>query len=65
LSSCNGLRNSQKFHGKVTLLLDVSGLARPTTEGVAEVFNGTYHVTGGSGGMNPFMHGTGTINGSL
>ena len=52
-------------NGKKTLLIDVSGLACPTTEGAATVFNGTYHVTGGTGGKNPFTTGTGTINGSL
>jgi hypothetical protein len=51
--------------GKVTLLIDISGLACPTTEGVATVFNGAYHVTGGSGGTKPFTTGTGAINGSL
>ena len=51
--------------GTVTLLIDVSGLACPTTEGAAEVFNGTYHVTGGTGGKNHFTTGTGAINGSL
>jgi hypothetical protein len=56
------LKNS---NGKVTLLMDVTGLACPTTEGAAEVFNGTYHVTGGSGGKTPATHGTGSINGSL
>ena len=52
-------------NGKKTLLIDVSGLACPITEGAATVFNGTYHVTGGTGGKNPFTTGTGTINGSL
>jgi hypothetical protein len=52
-------------NGKVQLLIDVSGLACPTAEGAAEVFNGTYIVTGGSGGKNPATHGTGAINGSL
>jgi hypothetical protein len=51
--------------GNVTFFIDVSGLACPTTEGAAEVFNGTYHVTGGTGGKNPFTTGTGAINGSL
>ena len=49
-------------NGKTTLLIDVSGFSCPTT-GVAQVFNGTYHVTAGSGG--PFTTGTGAINGSL
>jgi hypothetical protein len=56
------LKNS---NGKVTLHMDVTGLACPTTEGAAEVFNGTYHVTDGSGGKNPASHGTGSVNGSL
>src|SRR5882672_8823865 len=51
-------------NGKSTVLIDVSGLACPTTEGAATVFNGTYHVTSGSGGQN-FTAGTGAINGSL
>jgi hypothetical protein len=52
-------------NGKNKILIDISGLACPTTEGVAQTFNGTYHVTGGSGGGNPFTTGTGAINGSL
>jgi hypothetical protein len=60
-----GFGSIKSSNGKVTLLIDVSGLACPTTEGAAEVFNGTYHVTGGSGGKNPFTTGTGAINGSL
>ncbi len=53
-------------NGKTTILIDVSGLACPTTDGVAEVFNGTFHVTGGTGhGGKPFTTGTGAINGSL
>jgi hypothetical protein len=52
-------------NGKSTVLIDISGLACPTTEGAATVFNGTYNVTSGTGGKNPFMTGTGAINGSL
>lgn len=52
-------------NGKSTVLIDVSGLTCPTTEGAAQVFNGTYHVTGGTGGKKPFTTGTGAINGSL
>jgi hypothetical protein len=60
-----GFGSIKSSNGKTTLLIDISGLACPTTEGAAEVFNGTYHVTGGSGGKNPFTTGTGAINGSL
>jgi len=52
-------------NGKVSLNMDITGLACPTTEGAAQVFNGAYIVTGGSGGKNPATHGTGAINGSL
>jgi hypothetical protein len=52
-------------NGKSTVLMDISGLTCPTTEGAATVFNGTYHVTGGTGGKKPFITGTGAINGSL
>ena len=52
-------------NGKSTVLMDISGLACPTTEGAATVFNGTYHVTGGTGCKKPFITGTGAINGSL
>src|SRR5712664_974650 len=41
-------------NGKSTVLMDISGLTCPTTEGAATVFNGTYHVTGGTGGKKPF-----------
>jgi hypothetical protein len=60
-----GFGSIKNSNGKVTLSLDISGLACPTTEGAAEVFNGTYHVTAGSGGKNPFTTGTGALNGSL
>jgi hypothetical protein len=60
-----GFGSIKSSNGKTTLLIDVSGLACPTTDGVAEVFNGTYHVTSGTGGKNPFTTGTGAINGSL
>jgi hypothetical protein len=60
-----GFGSIKNSNGKLTLLLDISGLACPTTEGAAEVFNGTYHVTAGSGGKNPFTTGTGALNGSL
>jgi hypothetical protein len=60
-----GFGTIKSSNGKTTLLLDISGLACPTTEGAATVFNGTYHVTGGSGGKTPFTTGTGAVNGSL
>jgi hypothetical protein len=60
-----GFGSIKNSNGKVTLSIDISGLACPTTEGAAEVFNGTYHVTAGSGGKKPFTTGTGAINGSL
>jgi hypothetical protein len=52
-------------NGKKTLLIDISGLFCPTADGAANVFNGTYNVTSGTGGKNPFTTGTGAINGSL
>ena len=52
-------------NGKSTVLIDISGLSCPTADGTANVFNGTYNVTSGTGGKNPFTTGTGTINGSL
>jgi hypothetical protein len=51
-------------NGKSTILIDVSGLACPTSDGLAEVFNGTYNVTTGTG-KKAFTNGTGAINGSL
>ena len=52
-------------NGKRTVLIDISGLACPTTEGAATVFNGTYNVTSGTGGKTPFTKGTGAVSGSL
>jgi len=52
-------------NGKSTVLIDISGLACPTADGTANVFNGTYTVTSGTGGKKPFTTGTGAINGSL
>src|SRR5271163_2085958 len=49
-------------NGKSTILIDVSGLACPTSDGLAEVFNGTYNVTTGTG-KKAFTNGTGAING--
>jgi hypothetical protein len=60
-----GFGTINSSNGKSTLLIDVSGLACPTTENAAETFNGTFHVTGGTGGKSPNTHGTGSINGSL
>jgi len=60
-----GFGTIRSSNGKNTLLIDISGLACPSTEGAAQTFNGTYHVTGGTGGSNPFTTGTGAINGSL
>lgn len=53
--------------GKLTVSMDVSGLACPTADGDAEVFNGAYFVTNGTapGVQKPFTTGTGSLNGSL
>lgn len=51
-------------NGKSTILIDVSGLACPTSDGLTQVFNGTYNVTTGTG-KKAFTSGTGAINGSL
>jgi hypothetical protein len=52
-------------NGKSTVLIDISGLSCPNADGTANVFNGTYNVTSGTGGKKPFTTGTGAINGSL
>jgi hypothetical protein len=51
-------------NGKSTILIGVSGFACPTSDGLTEVFNGTYNVTTGTG-KKAFTNGTGAINGSL
>jgi hypothetical protein len=53
------LRNSK---GTVTVTFDVTGLSCPSVDGRANVFNGSYWVTGGSGTLTT---GTGALNGSL
>jgi hypothetical protein len=47
--------------------MDVSGLACPTADGAAEVFNGTYFITGGTtpGAQKALSTGDGTINGGV
>ena len=52
-------------NGKKTLVMDISGLSCPNADNTANVFNGTYNVTSGTGGKTPFATGTGAINGSL
>jgi hypothetical protein len=62
-----GLAMLSNTTGKLTVSMDVSGLACPTADGAAEVFNGTYFVTGGTapGDRGAFTTGTGTFNDSL
>jgi hypothetical protein len=65
--SCNpaaGNGTIKNSSGKTQLSLVVSGLECPTV-GIADVFNGTYVIAGGSGGKySATTGGTGTINGS-
>ncbi len=67
ISSCNpaaGFGTLKNVKGTTILSLAISGLECPTV-GVADVFDGTYVITNGSGGkFSAKTGGTGTINGS-
>jgi hypothetical protein len=67
IDSCNpatGTGTIKNSKGKISLTMDISGLECPTL-GTADVFNGTYVLTGGSGGKySSATGGTGAINGS-
>ncbi len=61
-----GFGTLSSSNGKTTISIDISGLACPTADSSAELFNGTFTVTGGTGhGNKPFTGGTGAMNGSL
>lgn len=64
--SCNpgtGTGTISSKNGSETITVNISGLECPTL-GSADVFAGTYVVTGGSGGFSSSSGGTGAINGS-
>jgi hypothetical protein len=67
ISSCNpatGTGTLKNVKGTTTLSLAISGLECPTL-GIADVFDGSYVITNGSGGkFSSATGGTGTINGS-
>lgn len=62
-----GLAILSNSTGNLTASMDVSGLACPTADGAAEVFNGTYFITGGTtpGAQKALSTGDGTINGGV